>query len=84
VQDFPVNHYVYRAIEVEVNSSCRRAVRQGMLDVRAGEQPWKHPEQAEPANGTPADILNLSIGGIGFRRNHHFPAREFAVAKREE
>src|SRR5271168_653415 len=83
-KNFAIHHHVDRSREIQINALRRGARGEAMLDVRAGEKARKRPEKTEPPNGTPADIFDLAVGGIGLRRDHHFPAGEFAVAESEE
>src|SRR5271163_377077 len=55
-----------------------------MMDVRASEEARQSPDQAESADGAPADVFNLAVGGVGVGSDHHVAAGEFAVVEGEE
>src|ERR1700682_446238 len=56
-----------------------------MLHVRAVKQTRQSTNQADAADGSPANDFNRSVSSIGTRCDHHFAAGEFAVveAKKE-
>ena len=82
MQTFSIDHHVYRAFEFEFNSPHACASREGMMNVRAGKKARQSPDQPGAANRSPANVFNQPIGSVGVRRDHHFPAGEFAVAER--
>src|SRR5450631_86139 len=84
VQAFAVDHHVYRALQFERNLLDAGAESERVVDMRSGKKPWKRPEQSGAADGTPADVFNEAVGGIGIRRDHHFAARESAVAESQK
>ncbi len=55
-----------------------------MLDVRAVVKLGQHAQEAEPADGTPADEFDESIGRIGLRGDQHGAAGVFAVVEGEK
>ena len=55
-----------------------------MMDVRAGEEARKSPDQSETADRAPADVFDQAVGGIGVGSDHHVAAGEFAVVEGEE
>ena len=55
-----------------------------MMNVRAGEEARQSPDQAEAADGAPADVFDQAVGGIGVGGDHHAAAGEFAVVESEE
>src|ERR1700723_1646754 len=55
-----------------------------MMDVRAGEEARQSPDEAEAADGAPADVFDEAVGGIGVGSDHHVAAGEFAVVEGEE
>ena len=55
-----------------------------VVDVSAGEEARESPKQTQAADGRPADIFDLTVGGICLRRDHHFSAGIFAIAEGEE
>ena len=55
-----------------------------VVDVRAGKKTRQVPKQAQAADWAPADVLYPAIGSVGFWRDHHFSARELAVAEGQE
>ena len=54
------------------------------MNVRAGEETRQSPDEAEAADGAPADVFDQAVGGIGVGSDHHVAAGEFAVVEREE
>src|SRR5271156_6329938 len=81
---FAVHHCVYRTGEFEINALGGGAGSFGMMDVRAGEKARQSPDQAEAADGRPADIFDEAVRGIGVGSDHHVAAGEFAVVEGEE
>src|SRR5580698_5200155 len=55
-----------------------------MMDVRAGEEARQSPDEAEAADGAPADVFDQAVGGIGVGSDHHVAAGEFAVVESEK
>src|SRR5271168_3830143 len=54
------------------------------MNVRAGEETRQGPDEAEAADGAPADVFDEAVGGIGVGSDHHVAAGELAVVEGEE
>src|ERR1700689_140518 len=80
-QDLAIHDYVHRAVKIKINPLDCGARGKRVLNMRAGEEAWKIPKQAKPAERRPAHVLDFSVSGISMRRHHHFAAGEFAIAE---
>ena len=84
-QDFAIHHHVHWAVEIEIDSLRGGARRQRMIDVRAGEKARRNAaaDRSRPIGPQRTYSIRPSAG-IGFGRDHHFAAGEFAVAEGEK
>jgi hypothetical protein len=83
-ENLAVHHDVYGLVEIEFDApnACTRHT--GMLYVRAGKQSRKQPKQSQAPDGRPPHVFDQTIGWVGFGRDHHLAAGEFAIAKGEK
>src|SRR5215469_14810326 len=79
-----INHHVDRSIQMKVDAAYFLNFGQGMLDVSAIVKAGQITDQAEAADGSPANIFDQAVVGVCRGSDHHGSAGELAVVKGEE
>src|SRR5260370_26171139 len=82
--DLAVDHDVNGTSHIEFDMAHGAARSEGVLEVRAIVKLRQSAEQAQAADGSPADKFDQAVGRIGMRRDEHVAAGKFAVVEREK
>src|SRR5258707_10753345 len=82
--DFAVNHHIHGSVERKLHLLDAAGFGQRVLGVRAVIQARQHFQQAEPADGAPANKFDKAVGRVGGWCDHHGAAGVFAVVEGEE
>src|SRR5215813_8694706 len=79
-----INHHVDRSIQMKVDSAHFLNFGQGMLNVSAIVKAGQVTDQAEAADGSPANIFDPAVVCVCRGSDHHGSAGELAVVEGEE
>src|SRR6266403_4648355 len=82
--DFAVNHHIHGSVERKFHLLDAAGFGQRVLGVRAVIQARQNFQQAEPADGAPANKFDKAVGRVGGWCDHHGSAGVFAVVEGEE
>src|SRR5690348_12981289 len=83
-QNSAIDQNVHGNWDVEFDVLDGLALSQRMLDMGAVVEARQHTQQAEAADGPPADKFDETVGRVGLRSDEHRPTSVLAVVEGEE